>query len=106
MTKSQKMFGAAAAFGLAAMLAAGAAGAQPVRLTVGDLSVPGEAQAFDAQLAAAAHRACAGDYQPSELAGRAACESAARQRAVSQLTPAQREDYAQALRPAQALAMR
>jgi UrcA family protein len=106
MTKSQNMFGAVAAFGLTAMLAAGAAGAQPVRLTVGDLSTPSAARAFDAELASAAHRACAGEYRLTELAGLMACEQQARDQGLSQLTPAQRGAYAEALRPASRLAMR
>jgi UrcA family protein len=106
MTKSQKMFGAVASFGLMAMLAAGAAGAQPVRLAVGDLTTPSAARAFDAQLAAAAHQACASEYRLTELAGLMACERQARDQALSQLTPAQREACAEALRPASRLAMR
>ena len=70
---------------------AGAAQAEDHRIAVGDLSQPGQAQAFEHRLDAAARAMC--DFYP-ESASRAAqmssCEAAVRAEAVDQLPGLQR----------------
>lgn len=79
---------------------AGAASADGLRVPVGDLGRPDVAIAFDHRLAHVADRFCSGRYRPLELAAIAACETAVRREALDQLTPAQRDAFAAALRPA------
>jgi UrcA family protein len=80
-------------------LAAWPAAAHDVRIQVGDLSTPEAVRAFDHRLEDAAQRFCGARYAIGDLDGRAGCVSAVRDEALAQLTPAQREAYAQARRP-------
>jgi|SRR5215472_15944094 len=79
---------------------AGAAAADGIRVPVGDLGQRDAAIAFDHRLTDAAGRFCYARYHPMELDGLAACKKAVREEAMDQLTPAQRDALAAALRPA------
>ena len=79
---------------------AGAASADGIRIPVGDLGQRDAAIAFDHRLSGAENRLCNFRFAPVELDAIAACRKAVRQEAIDQLTPAQRDAYADALRPA------
>jgi UrcA family protein len=89
---------------IASLLTATTAAAQKARIEVGDLSTPAGATSFDHRLNDGARRFCAERYRPMELNAIATCEQAVREEALAELSPAQREAYAQARRPAQRLA--
>jgi UrcA family protein len=91
--------------GLGVVTAAGAAAADGMRIPVGDLGQRDGAIAFDHRLTQVENRFCHARYRPLELVAIAACEKAVRAEAMDQLTPAQRDAFAAALRPA-ALASR
>jgi UrcA family protein len=89
----------------AAFAASGfAAHADGLKVPVGDLTQPSQAQAFNQRLNASAHEFCTDRYGSAALDELATCESAVRKEAVAQLTPAQQQAYAAAFRPATALA--
>jgi UrcA family protein len=94
---------AAAAIGLTSLLAT-QAGAQTLRIPVGDLSTPDAAQSFDRQVTEAAARFCDARYRGVELDQRMTCASAVREEALAQITPTQREAL-EAARPGVRLAM-
>ena len=77
-----------------AELVCGSASAQSVRISVGELSTPEAVLAFDHRLEAAAQRFCGSRYTLTDLSGRAACLKGVRDEALEQLTPAERETYA------------
>lgn len=82
---------------LTVSLAAGAASAQEARVRWGDLDLSSAAgaAAFDARVAAAAHRMCRGVRRPaSRINDRAFCQAAFRDEAVRQLPGAAQVDYA------------
>ncbi len=89
---------ATAALALGAGLTAGPVAAQGVRLAVGDLTTPANAQAFDRRLEAAERRLCGARYAPQDLDGPATCRQAVRAEALAQLSPPQQLAYAQAHR--------
>ena len=78
---------------------AGAAAADGMRFPVGDLDQRDAAIAFDHRLAEVAGQFCYARYRPLELGAIAACKKAVREEAMDQLTPAQRDALAAALRP-------
>ena len=82
------------------LAAASAASADGLRVPVGDLSQRSTAIAFDHRLADVESRFCHARYRPLELTAIAACRQAVREEAMDQLTPAQRDAFAAALRPA------
>jgi UrcA family protein len=73
--------------------AAGTASAHEVRIAYGDLdlSTPAGADAFDARVRAAARRMC---RSTPMIGGRAACQAAVRDEAVTLLPGAAQVDYA------------
>ena len=81
------------------LVVAGAAAADGVRVAVGDLGQRETAIAFDHRLAEVAGQFCYARYRPLELGAIAACKKAVREEAMDQLTPAQRDALAAALRP-------
>jgi len=94
---------AAAVLGLASLLAT-QAGAQTLRVQVGDLSTPDAAQSFDRQLTQTAARFCDARYRGVELDQRMDCVRAVREEALAQLSPTQREAL-EAVQPGVRLAM-
>lgn len=86
--------------GLALGLTAVSAAADGIRVPVGDLGQRDAAIAFDHRLANVANRFCHDRYRPLELVATAACRKAVREEAMEQLTLAQRDALAAALRPA------
>jgi len=94
---------AAVAVGLGSLLAT-QAGAQTLRIPVGDLSTPDAAQSLDRHLTEAAARFCDARYRAVELDQRMACARAVREEALAQLSPIQRQAL-EAVQPGVRLAM-
>jgi len=99
-----RLFQTLAAGALAAAACASFAVAEGLHVPVGDLTQHGGAVAFDHRLADAADKFCFARYRPMELGAIAACQKAVRAEALDQLTPAQRETFAQQLRASPRLA--
>lgn len=102
---NSRAFGAALALALATTVA-GTASADGLRIPVGDVSTPAGAHALRHRIDVAAARLCEPSYALVDLGGWNACLSSVRQEALQQLTPAEQQAYAAALRGPTALASR
>jgi UrcA family protein len=91
---------------LAGTVTAGPAAAQSLRIPVGELSTPAAARALHQRIQIAAARLCEPSYALVDLGGWNACLSSVREEAMRQLTPAEQQAYAAALRAPTALAAR
>ena len=82
---------------LAAMSLASAAGADGLRIRVGDLTRPSAARDFEQRLDSAARRFCFARYRPNELDQIGACQAAIREEGLAELSPEQRDALAHSL---------
>ncbi|MGA0604156.1 UrcA family protein [Caulobacter sp. KR2-114] len=81
------------ALAVTSLLWATHAGAEDLRIRVGDVSQADGAHAFNDRLASAARALCAG-YSRADLAARDACAASVRRQALAQLTADQRAELA------------
>jgi len=104
ITTNSSALGAALALALAGTAAA--APGDSLRVPIGDVTTAAGAHALHARVERAAARLCEPSYALGDLSGWSYCLASVRETALRQLTPAQRQDYAAALRPPVALASR
>ncbi|MFI4934395.1 MAG: UrcA family protein [Caulobacterales bacterium] len=94
----------AALSGALMLVMAGSAQAEGIHIQTGDLSQPAAAAAFAHRLDAAASKLCQESYRASDLSQMAVCKQAVRDEAMDQLSASQRDQYAKAVGPDNAMA--
>lgn len=106
ITMNSPALGAALALAVTGAVAVSPAMADSLRIPVGDLSTPAAARALHKRIEIAAARLCEPSYTLGDLGGWSFCLSSVREDAMRQLTPAEQQAYAVALRAPTALAAR
>ena len=103
-TLTKRATGVAFAFAVLPF-AASAVHAEGYRVSVGDLSQPAQADAFNRRVDAVAELMCAQDsHDLRSAAAKAECKQAIRDEVMEKLSPVQREQYAAYAGPYNALA--